>query len=47
MSQETARENRIVLAMWTLEAVIEAPDVKHIYECPVVFKKRRLDEADS
>ena len=38
------REKIALFCNVDVEAVIEAPDVKHIYECPVVFKKEGLDE---
>ncbi|MBF0505150.1 MAG: CTP synthase [Candidatus Omnitrophica bacterium] len=43
ISQEQ-REKIALFCNVDVEAVIEAPDVKHIYECPVVFKKEGLDE---
>ncbi len=43
MSQEQ-REKIALFCNVDIEAVIEAPDVKHIYECPAVFKKEGLDE---
>ena len=43
MTQEQ-REKIALFCNVDVEAVIEAPDVKHIYECPSVFKKEGLDE---
>jgi CTP synthase len=43
ISQEQ-REKIALFCNVDIEAVIEAPDVKHIYECPAVFKKEGLDE---
>ncbi len=42
ISQEQ-REKIALFCNVDVEAVIEAPDVKHIYEVPVVFKKEGLD----
>jgi CTP synthase len=38
------REKIALFCNVDVEAVIEAPDVKHIYEVPVVFKREKLDE---
>src|SRR5208283_3830068 len=43
ISQEQ-REKIALFCNVDVEAVIEAPDVKHIYEVPLVFKKEGLDE---
>lgn len=43
ISQEQ-REKIALFCNVDVEAVIEAPDVKHIYEVPLVYKKEGLDE---